>query len=145
MRQLIAVTGQSNRGKSRSVVWAYHCLRCRYPDAKVEHVPGTINARYVDVGCIVTIGSIKIGIESQGDPGSRLLAKSLPLFAERGCQLIVCAARNGEMFAGVEKFSIENGYEVVRICKTQLPQEEREEAEHATAQEILQAVERHLK
>ena len=145
MKELIAVTGKSNRGKSYSVTRARQCILHRHPDACEESVPGRPRARHRDVGCIITIGDIKIGIESQGDPGSRLIRTSLPLFAEKQCQLIVCAARDGNILEGVERFSIEHGYKMIRICKRRLPPEERESNAHSTVQEILEAVENHIR
>lgn len=46
-----------------------------------------------DISLIVKINGVKIGIESQGDPGSRIF-ESLKLFQERNCRIIVCATRS---------------------------------------------------
>lgn len=115
MKKLIAVTGKANRGKTDSVglagrlILSKHCgisltsmreFACYSNPPVVEPVPGRVGARWADVACIVTIGRIKIGIESQGDPTRncpRLLKTSLPMFAEQQCRLIICAARDGDI------------------------------------------------
>ncbi|MFV1951811.1 MAG: hypothetical protein ACC630_07665, partial [Nitrospinota bacterium] len=64
-----------------------------------------------DVRAVVTINGVKIGIESQGDPNSRLF-KSLKLFAKLQCHVIVCATRTrGATVKAVE--SQKSDYEVI--------------------------------
>ncbi|MRG49023.1 hypothetical protein GFS24_28195 [Chitinophaga sp. SYP-B3965] len=84
---VIAISGGSSIGKSTAVNAVIDVLPSHFPGAIVEFlITGGDNR------VIVTIGDIKIGIESQGDPGSRL-PESLKIFLARGCQIIICATR----------------------------------------------------
>jgi hypothetical protein len=47
----------------------------------------------VNITVIMTIDDVKFGIESQGDPNSRLF-KNLDRFVKIGCKVIVCATRS---------------------------------------------------
>lgn len=155
--KIIAVIGKANTGKSQSVMDAgIHILAihlgvgplsrydfAKYCDANVEPVPGRVKGRTVDAACIVAIGSIRIGIESQGDPTGgtlRLTEISLPLFAEQQCQLVVCAARTPRPFDKVRMLAAQYGYAVEQIGKTKLPRHEREADNDSTVQQILQYV-----
>ena len=42
----------------------------------------------------ITLGNIKIGIESQGDPNSRMIREdTIKGLAEQNCNIIICATR----------------------------------------------------
>lgn len=88
IKTIIAVRGVANQGKSASIKIAYSLLRERYPTAKIEelHIG-------VDITVVITIDGVKVGIESQGDPNSRLF-QSLDHFVDIGCKVIVCATRS---------------------------------------------------
>ena len=45
-----------------------------------------------DIQIIIKINDLKIGIESQGDPDSRIF-DSIPLFLKMECNIIICATR----------------------------------------------------
>ncbi len=47
----------------------------------------------VDLTVVMTIDDLKVGMESQGDPNSRLF-NSLDHFVKIGCKVIVCATRS---------------------------------------------------
>ena len=47
----------------------------------------------VDLPVVMTIDDLKVGMESQGDPNSRLF-NSLDHFVKIGCKVIVCATRS---------------------------------------------------
>lgn len=102
----LAVWGVANIGKSQTIKSVYDLLLSKYPKAKQEHV---IDGK--DVRAVVTINGKKIGIESQGDPNSRLF-ESLELFVKVKCQVIVCATRTrGATVTAVE--SLETNYDVI--------------------------------
>lgn len=44
----------------------------------------------------IQIGDVLVSLESQGDPGSRIF-KSLKMFVELGCDVIVCPAGHTEI------------------------------------------------
>jgi hypothetical protein len=105
-RTIIAVRGVANQGKSASIKHAYLLLTDLYPDAKINEInTGT------DITVVMTINGKRVGIESQGDPNSRLF-QSLDHFVSIGCKVIVCSTRSrGATVEAVnslgEKFNIE--------------------------------------
>jgi hypothetical protein len=85
---LIAIRGVANQGKSTSIKLAYELIKNAYPRANFEE----INIG-VDITVVVTINGVKVGIESQGDPKSRLF-ESLRRFVKIDCKVIICATRS---------------------------------------------------
>lgn len=88
-KTVFALYGSANVGKSATIRKIFDLLTLAYPNAPVQHLhnPG------VDISAILEIKGVFIGIESQGDPGSRL-AQSLEKFRNAKCRIIVCATRN---------------------------------------------------
>ena len=60
--------------------------------ARLSNYPYQILINNCDIKALVQIGDIKVGIESQGDPNSRMFV-SLDDFVKEGCDIIVCACR----------------------------------------------------
>ena len=88
MNTIIAIKGIGNTGKTETIKNIYHLLKSKYPEAKIE------NEIYgLDIRAIFTVNGVKIGIESRGDPSSRLF-KSIPLFVKSQCNIIICATRS---------------------------------------------------
>ena len=87
-KQVIGLYGTANAGKSTTLRKLYELLTKAYPAAHIE----IIHPFGVDFTVIIEIDGVLIGIESQGDPGSRL-AVSIELFKKRGCVIIVCTTR----------------------------------------------------
>jgi hypothetical protein len=87
-KNVFALYGTANAGKSTTLRKLYELLTKAYPAAHIQ----IIHPVGVDFTVIIEIDGVLIGIESQGDPGSRL-AVSIELFAKRGCFVIVCATR----------------------------------------------------
>lgn len=112
MKQLIAVWGVADRGKTQSIRRAYELLRCEHPDATV----GELNREgAADIACVIAVKGVRIGIESRGDPGRyvRLWKQSLLHFAKVGCQIIICSTRSrGASVHKVQDFGREHGYSV---------------------------------
>lgn len=92
MKAIYALQGPQNSGKTETLVLLYKELQRKYPDLEIK----LIN----DGGDIKAIISIalgqSIGIESQGDPNSRL-KQSLQDFHVQNCSLIFCACRTKGM------------------------------------------------
>ncbi|MBN2589865.1 MAG: hypothetical protein JXA96_08375 [Sedimentisphaerales bacterium] len=106
MKKVIALWGCSNVGKSSTIKQVCELLLAKYPKTKKEH--GIFR---VDIRVVLIINGVKVGIESQGDPGSRL-SESLSLFAKMGCKVIVCATRTkGQTVDAVNK--LKPNYEVI--------------------------------
>lgn len=133
-KTIIAVRGVANQGKSASIKIAYSLLREIYPTAKIEelHIG-------VDITVVITIDGGKVGIESQGDPNSRLF-QSLDHFVNIGCKVIVCATRSrGATVEAVN--SLAGKYRVEWYSKQGVSSSSKyEAANRSVAQQIVAAV-----
>ena len=88
MKKVIALKGRTNIGKTSTLKIFIDMLSEKFPPEKIEHhIDGH------DVRVVYTMKGIKVGIETQGDPYSRL-PNSLVLFNDLGCKIIVCACRS---------------------------------------------------
>jgi hypothetical protein len=85
---VIALSGVAKQGKSSSIKESYELLKQNLTIDEITH-----EILGADIRAVLTIGRVKIGIESQGDPSSRLF-ESLKLFTSLGCQIIICATRS---------------------------------------------------
>lgn len=89
MKKVIALKGRSNIGKTSTLKLFNDMLTDNFPPVNIEH---HIDGK--DIRVVYTLhGGIKVGIETQGDPYSRL-PDSLGLFDRLGCKLIICACRS---------------------------------------------------
>ncbi len=87
MNTIIAIRGVGNTGKTKTIKYVYDLVKSKYPEAKIES-----EICRLDIRVIFTVNGVKIGIESQGDPSSRLF-ESIPLFVKSQCNIILCATR----------------------------------------------------
>jgi hypothetical protein len=95
MKIAIAQSGPEDAGKTTTIRMMYGILLDRHPHATVEHLLPKRQSITADLRAVVTIGKIRIGIESQGDPwklAARLIP-SLKLFVSLRCEVIICATR----------------------------------------------------
>jgi hypothetical protein len=83
LKNLFALRGASNMGKSQTIRTVVELLSANHPEATIEHDHTT----KTDTRIVLTINGWKIGIES------RLINDSLRLFIDAGCDVIVCATR----------------------------------------------------
>jgi len=142
MKEVIALRGVAGKGKSTTIRKVYNLLLGKYPNAAVEPAPGR---RGIDVKVVITIGEVKIGIESRGDPG-RALPESLDEFVEISCEIIVCTTRSyGDTVIAVENVK-RNGYEVVWFEQEDAGDSEsvQEVANQQMAERIVSEVEKSL-
>ena len=109
MRKLvIANTGTGNRGKSTSIKEVYKLVTTRYPE-NIRIIHPLVSG---DVKAIVEVQGVLVGIESQGDPKSRIF-DSLEDFHAAGCGIIVIACRtHGDTFNAVDGMH-QCGYQVI--------------------------------
>lgn len=134
MKTVIALWGRSNVGKSSTINQSYELLIAKYPRTEKEH-----EISRVDIRVVLTINGVKVGIESKGDPGSRL-AKSLRLFVKLGCKVIVCATRTrGQTVDVVHK--LEPSYEILWIEQIATKPADRESSNLGTAKRIAKEIE----
>lgn len=96
MSGVYALQGPGNCGKSTTIISLYNDVRSKYPAATVRQVhDGT-----ADIAVIISgVDGMIIGIESQGDPGSRL-KNTLDAFVAEKCDVIFCACRTRGMTVG---------------------------------------------
>ncbi|MDO9559857.1 MAG: hypothetical protein Q7I89_09275 [Syntrophales bacterium] len=95
MSHFIALKGKGSSGKTDTIKLVFQLLQNKYPNARVNVlIPNTI-----DIKATMVINGHKVGIESQGDPSSRL-KQSLSDFVNAGCSIIICATRSSGMTVG---------------------------------------------
>lgn len=93
---LIIDKGVEKTGKSTAVKEVIRMLTDVYK-LHLEPIYEDENFEKTDVACVFILNGVKIGIESCGDPGPRL-PKTLKIFREKGCDIILCASRTkGEL------------------------------------------------
>ena len=96
MPELFALQGPGSCGKSTTINNLYNSVCSKYPSAKVQ----VLHGKTADIAIIVTgVNGLVVGIESQGDPDSRL-QKTLSTFARAKCDIIFCACRTRGMTVG---------------------------------------------
>lgn len=112
-RYIFALKSSGNAGKTTSIKLLPGLLREKYPTCVVTKT--YFGDAYRDIKLIIEIGQIKIGIESQGDPNSRL-CKTLAEFVAQKCNIIICATRMwGQTVDCVNSYS--KSYEIKFIDK----------------------------
>lgn len=105
----IANWGHAGQGKSETIRLVYDNLLNNH-GATVSTLITPQGLSGGDIQVIITLNGYTIGIESQGDPNSRLF-KSIPLFVQHNCDLIICATRtSGRTVQLVEQTERNNGY-----------------------------------
>ena len=93
---VIANSKLANCGKSTSVRYVFEILSGRYPYRVIE--PATGYDPTQDVEAIIDIPqpngeTVRVGIESMGDPGYARPSKSIKDFLAAGCEIILVATR----------------------------------------------------
>lgn len=93
MPHLFALQGPGNCGKSDTLIRLFQALQSKYPSATIQ----ALHSGTKDIAVIMHgVNGLVVGIESQGDPNSRL-QQSLPAFAAAKCDIILCACRTTGM------------------------------------------------
>lgn len=93
MPKLFALQGPGSCGKSTTLNNLYNAACSKYPSATVQ----VLHVGTADIAIIVTgVNGVVVGIESQGDPGSRL-QNTLSTFVLAKCDIIFCACRTRGM------------------------------------------------
>lgn len=92
-KTIIAVYGRAREGKSATIKNVVTVFETLYPTAVIQYL---LNDG--DILAIVTLGTVKIGIESQGDPNSRMISENtIEQLIQAGCDIIICATRTDGM------------------------------------------------
>lgn len=96
---VIANSKPANYGKSTSVRYVFEILSKRYPKSvRILKPDSGVYSRNEDVAAIIEIpqpcgDSVKVGIESLGDPGNKRPHESVNKFVADGCEIILVATR----------------------------------------------------
>lgn len=102
---IIANRGRGSQGKSSSIKAVFRKLSSLYPYE--------IIADNGDIKAIVEVEGVRVGIESQGDPDSRMM-QSMNDFMAKECQIIVTACRTkGDTYNKVVEMNEQNGYDLI--------------------------------
>ena len=113
MKTILTLRGAGNRGKSTTLGMLIELIKTAYPSATFEE-----KAKFkIDITIVITINGKKVGIETQGDPNSRLGA-SLKHFIKIGCTMIICASRSYGSTVDLVNAAAASGYRVKWFEKT---------------------------
>lgn len=111
MKKFVIVNkGHGFVGKSSSIKMVYQKLKSLYP----SNIKVINEAKHKDddITAIIDVCGVLVGIESQGDPNSRMF-NTLPKFVEMGCEIIVCACRTwGETKKKIESLN-KDGFDII--------------------------------
>ena len=88
MKHIVALYGTSNVGKSMTIKLLYQKLIDNYEKDILLDSVKQMKSFDGDIRVVITINGKVIGIESQGDPNSRIF-ESLPFFVELKCDIII--------------------------------------------------------
>ncbi|MFL3663341.1 MAG: hypothetical protein ACJ04Q_05010 [Flavobacteriales bacterium] len=110
-KTIIAVHGRASEGKSSTIKEVFRQIIEDFPHTRVDR---KVNFKG-DILVIITINNIKIGIESQGDPNSRMINEdTLRKLTEEKCQIILCATRtSGKTVKKVDTIANEFNYHTI--------------------------------
>lgn len=113
MRTVLAIWHSSDKGKTETLRAFANLLISTFPmiipvESEFIPIPATGDFRFVG-----EINGVRIGIESEGDPNSRLQEKLLELVNDFNCRIILCASRTrGETVAAVDNL-VPLGFETI--------------------------------
>lgn len=115
MPRLFALQGPGNCGKSETLIQLFQIIQTKYPNATVQ----TLHTGTKDIAVIIRrINGLVVGIESQGDPQSRL-ENSLTDFAEAKCDIIFCGCRTRGMTVDWV-YALSSSYNICFITQTKV-------------------------
>lgn len=134
-KSVISIYGPSSQGKSETVRETANLLLTAFPN----HTLQAIN-NGADITYIVDINGIKIGIESQGDPNSRMF-QSLQTFVTQGCDIIICSCRSrGATAWAVEDLHRHHQYEIIWSTNYRSWHKNQTQLNQIAASEILELI-----
>jgi len=109
---VIANRGAGGIGKSASVKAVYYLLKNRGYHSILEE--WQYEAETGDIKAIFDIRGVKVGIESQGDPGYDM-KEAMEELVEAGCEIIVtaCRTKSDTYHKVTDYLGDENGYDIL--------------------------------
>ena len=137
-KTIIALRGNGNTGKSSTIKLVFDMFLKMYKEQISLIDKGPLNI--CDITKIFSCNKITIGIESQGDPNSKIFT-SLPKFVQKKCDLIICATRTkGKTVRLVERIQLENNYDVIWVSTLYSEQKPNEVLNDRTASFIHKVI-----
>lgn len=137
-----AVWGHSGQGKSDTVKKITELLIQNYPNAPKEFA--ILDFKY-DIRVVITIGKIKIGIESMGDPNSRLF-ESLETFVKVKCDIIICATRtSGATVDAVNELYNKEKYDIVWVTNYRSNEKDTNVLNEMSANHLYELIHQNIK
>ncbi len=132
--------GTAKQGKSSTVKQIAKIILEKYPEGITDPSPIIFGA---DINAIIKIGKIKIGVESIGDPNSRLF-DSLRYFVKMDCDIIICSTRTtGATVEAVEEL-FKRGYQNVWVTNYRSNEKDQDELNDISAQHIFELIQQHI-
>lgn len=141
-KQVFALKGPANVGKSATLKKVFALLTNAYPSAPVQ----MLNPPGIDMTAIIEINGIFVGLESCGDPPPyhRRLIESIELFKKAKCIIIICATRTSGVSVTTVK-NLEPEFKLTWHLKTSEPQANlRDQRDDVIAQTIFKKIQNAL-
>ena len=136
-KTVIANWGHGQQGKSDTIKKVAQIILSHYPNATSD--PAIINYA-ADIKVVITIDKIKIGIESQGDPKSRIF-ESLKEFAKLNCDLIICTTRtSGETVHAVSSLYASDNYDIIWATNYRSNEKNHDTLNNFSARQIFELI-----
>jgi hypothetical protein len=112
MANIFALQGPQNCGKSDTLKHLFQMIQTKYASATIQN----LHPKTKDIAIIMHgVNGLVVGIESQGDPNSRL-QNTLNNFSAANCDIIFCACRTtGGTVKSIQTFS--NAYNIQFVKK----------------------------
>lgn len=139
-KTIIGIYGRGQEGKSTTIKKVTQLILSNYPNATSSVNPIDYSG---DILLIFKIGVIKMGFESQGDPGSRMIyANTVENLAKiELCDIIVCATRTeGETVKKVDYVPDTYGYHTIWLSSFWSPTISQQVLNHLAAENIIKII-----
>lgn len=129
-KTIITIKGVAGQGKSETIKLLRNFI-------KSTHSPiETIIIDREDIKVILEINGIKVGIESQGDPKSRL-PTSIDEFVAINCDVIICASRTSGETENAILDTVSKGYRVIWAANYRSNQASHTDLNNLSAKHLL--------
>jgi hypothetical protein len=144
-KTIIAVHGRASEGKSETIKKVCENLLRDFPNAKPSAIPDYSG----DILITIQLDKIKIGLESQGDPNSRMINDdTIRKLADKEldtelseCDIIICATRTGGMTVKkVDEIANKYGYNTLWISSFFSPKLNSNVLNNRAAQNIIEII-----
>lgn len=110
---IFALRASWNKGKTDTLRRLTDALQS-FPGASTLSYRKSRNPNWPDIHLVVEINGKRIGIETDGDPGSNLKKRLDHLTSAFSCNAIVCATRTRQdTYKAVKDFEKKNGFTVI--------------------------------